>query len=652
MLKPSVVACFGLLFSLFPRAFCQEIPASRLVRMENAPKAGFWVEDLGIEVMEQDWGRPMKARSVGGRPLKLKGEVFKHGIGSHAEGELNIKLHKEAERFVSLVGIDDEVGKRGSVVFIVLVDGKEKARTKVLKGGMKPVLLDVDLKGAEVLSLVMEDGGDGIDYDHADWAGAVILMEKGSRSKPKAFVFQGEKIEIAMGTGPEPRINNPRITGATPGMPFLFRIPASGEHPLSFEAEGLPPGLSLDKENGIISGKLGASGFWDVKVKVSNRLGTAEGNIRIVGGKHKLALTPPMGWNSWNVWGLNVSQEKVKAAADLFVEKGLVEHGYQYINIDDAWENGRNEKGEILPNKKFPDMKGLADYVHGLGLKLGIYSSPGPKTCGRYEGSYKHEFQDAKTWAEWGIDYLKYDWCSYGRIVKDKKKTREILMAPYKLMRKALDECGRDIVFSLCQYGMGKVWEWGKDVGGNLWRTTGDIRDTWNSMSRIGFGQAELWRYSGPGHWNDPDMLVVGYVGWGSRIHPTRLSWNGQVTHMTLWCILCAPLLLGCDLSKLDDSTLALITNEDPLGKQAKRIKAENGREVWAKPLSGGSVAVAFFNRGRYKAAISITWKELGLEGPQRVRNLWTHMELGTRESGLEVRVPRHGAMLFKLTRK
>ena len=220
-------------------------------------------------------------------------------------------------------------------------------------------------------------------------------------------------------------------------------------------------------------------------------------------------------------------------------------------------------QGVIQTNEKFPDMKALADYVHSKGLKLGIYSSPGPKTCAGFAASYQNEEQDASTYASWGIDYLKYDWCSYGGIAKDGSLAE--LQKPYRVMRDALDECGRDIVYSFCQYGMGDVWKWGAEVGGNCWRTTGDINDSWGSMSGIGFGQDGHEKYASPGHWNDPDMLVVGKVGWGPNLHPTGLTPNEQMTHISLWCLLSSPLLIGCDLSDMDQFTLDLLTNDEVL---------------------------------------------------------------------------------------
>ncbi len=453
-----------------------------------------------------------------------------------------------------------------------------------------------------------------------------------------------------------PRINGPRIYGARPGHDFLFRVPATGKRPFVFEAEGLPAGLRIDRKTGIITGKTPPAGDYPVYLLVHNELGTDTATLLIRSG-NTLALTPPMGWNSWNVWGLSVDAGKVKAAADAFVKTGLADHGWSYINIDDGWEAPqRQADGSITGNRKFPDFRELSDYVHGKGLKLGIYSSPGPLTCGGYLGSYQHEYQDAKTWAAWGIDYIKYDWCSYGKIAKDISLPE--LQKPYILMRHALDAVDRDIVYSLCQYGMGKVWKWGAQVGGNLWRTTGDITDTWQSMSGIGFRQGPAAPYASPGHWNDPDMLVVGWVGWGPNIRPSRLTPDEQYTHISLWCLLSAPLLIGCDLTRLDDFTMSLLTNDevlavdqDRLGKAALPLYNKGNIQYWVKPLADGSKAAGIFNLDGEKREITVALTDLGLKsGKYRIRDLWRQQDLGTFEESIEVKVPSHGVVLMKFT--
>ncbi|HTE06136.1 MAG TPA: putative Ig domain-containing protein, partial [Planctomycetota bacterium] len=473
---------------------------------------------------------------------------------------------------------------------------------------------------------------------------------------------------------PRAAIHGARLVGATPGRPFLFRVPATGAGPLHWQARGLPEGLSMDGATGLITGTLAAAGTWDVTLTVAGAQGGSERGLRIVGGEHALALTPPLGWNSWNAWGSDVDAAKVSAAAAAMESSGLAAHGYRFVNIDDGWEAGRDAQGAIVPNGKFPDMPALAAGLHARGLLLGIYSSPGPRTCAGFEGSLGHEAQDAATWAAWGVDYLKYDWCSYSGVARDGSLAE--CRRPYELMRAALDAAPRDIVFSLCQYGMGDVWTWGADVGGNLWRTTGDITDSWASMSGIGFAQDGRSPFAGPGHWNDPDMLVVGRVGWGPQLRDSRLSPHEQITHMTLWALLAAPLLIGCDMTQLDAFTRALLTNDDvldvdqdPLGIPARRVawggvsETERGggrrvpgvgasTEVWARPLFDGSLAVGLFNRGPASAPVTVTWELLGLEGAQPVRNCWLARDEGRHDGGFTAEVPRHGALLLIVGRQ
>ncbi len=474
---------------------------------------------------------------------------------------------------------------------------------------------------------------------------------------------------VPLGTkeSPSPRINGARVFGVRPGHPFMFRIAATGERPMQFHADRLPAGLILDTATGQITGAVRDRGEYTMKLHASNRLGTTERDLRVVVG-NRIALTPPLGWNSWNCFAGAVDDQKVRQAAEAMVKSGLINHGWTYINIDDCWsiEPGskgpntmgipRDANGMINTNKKFPDMKALADYVHSLGLKMGIYSSPGPLTCAGFTASYQHELDDAKRFGEWEIDYLKYDWCSYGQFARD--TARSEYQKPYRVMRAALDSVGRDIVYSLCQYGMDRVWEWGDAVGGNCWRTTGDITDTWQSMSRIGFEQNGHELYAGPGHWNDPDMLVVGLVGWGPQLHPTRLSPNEQITHITLWSLLCSPLLIGCDMTRLDDFTFALLTNDevldvnqDPLGKQAKRISVTGTLEVWAKEMEDGSKAVGLFNRGQHMSNVTVAWSDLGITGRQNVRDVWQQKDVGAFEKTFTAPVPRHGAVLLRVTK-
>jgi alpha-galactosidase len=367
-----------------------------------------------------------------------------------------------------------------------------------------------------------------------------------------------------------------------------------------------------------------------------------------------LAATPPMGWNSWNHFAGNVTDADVRAATDAMVTSGMRDAGYVYVNIDDTWEGQRDAQGNIQSNSKFPDMKALADYVHSKGLKLGIYSSPGPKTCAGYEASYGHEQQDADTYAKWGVDYLKYDLCSYIGVMKkaaphDRQRQWEMMQQAYEKMHQALLKTQRPIVFSLCQYGWDAVWAWGPSVGGNLWRTTGDISDNYARMSAIGFSQAGLAKYAEPGHWNDPDMLEVG------NGHMTPDEYR---THMSLWAILAAPLLAGNDLSKMDDTTKSILMNkdiiavdQDGLGAEGNRVSATGPFEIWMKPLHGGDRAVALFNRSRYPYPITLQLKQIGFDGPVTARDLWAHTSLGTLQDSYTSTVPSHGVVMLRLSK-
>ncbi|MBV8864621.1 MAG: glycoside hydrolase family 27 protein [Acidobacteriaceae bacterium] len=356
-----------------------------------------------------------------------------------------------------------------------------------------------------------------------------------------------------------------------------------------------------------------------------------------------LAKTPPMGWNSWNKFANKVTDQLIRETADAMVSSGMEDAGYIYVNIDDTWEAGRDARGNIQTNSKFPDMKALADYVHSKGLKLGIYSSPGPKTCGGFEGSFQHEEQDAKTYASWDIDFLKYDWCSASQVYD-----YHSMPAVYAKMGDALQRTGRPIVYSLCQYGVFHGPKWGASVGGNSWRTTGDISDNWKSMSHIGFDLQEgLAQYAGPGHWNDPDMLEVGNGGM------TEIEYR---THMSLWSLLAAPLLAGNDLRSISPAILQMLTNkdviaidQDPLGKEATRISKNGDLEVWARPLADGGEAVGLFNRGTSSAKIATSKSDLKLNGNFSVRDIWAAADRGRLENEFSAEVPSHGVVLLKL---
>ena len=369
----------------------------------------------------------------------------------------------------------------------------------------------------------------------------------------------------------------------------------------------------------------------------------------------KLAATPPMGWNSWNYFAGRVTDKDIRDTADLLVSTGMRDAGYVYVNIDDTWEGKRDAQGHITTNEKFPDMKALSDYVHSKGLKLGIYSSPGDQTCARYEGSLGHEYQDAQTYADWGIDYLKYDLCGFGKKMKadapnDLPKQNQMMRDAYMLMHKAILKTGRPMVYSLCQYGFDAVWDWGPEVGANLWRTTGDINATFDRMAVIGLNQDGLEKFAGPGHWNDPDMLEVG---------------NGKFNaaenrfHMTLWAMLAAPLLAGNDLTKMTPEVGSVLMNkrviainQDPGGHQAHRVYQEGPIQIWARPLANGTTAVAIFNTGEdthYLRNISIPLDKLGFSKAPHFTDVWANQELGRLDAKYKPTLPKHSAILLVL---
>ena len=438
---------------------------SKMVQRRQTPRAG--------QTLARGRGRGAGAGAGAGTagaatPITLGGVAYPHGIGTLSINELIVDLKGQATRFVSMVGLDDLAAGEASVGVEVWVDHRRMFASGVMHPGDPPRFVDLDLTGARFLELWIDDGGDTSNGDYADWGGGLIALRADATAQPESWTFPTEAPPpLASGWPAAPRINAPRITGGTPGRPFLFRIPATGDAPLTFAARNLPPGLTLDASTGIITGQLAREGRTDVALTASNARGRATGTLTIVGGADALALTPPLGWNSWNVWGATVDDAKVRAAADAMIAIGLAAHGYQFINIDDGWEGARDTNGVLQPNAKFPDMKALTDYVHSKGLKVGIYSSPGPRTCQGLPGSQGHEDIDARTWADWGFDLREV------RLVLVRRPPIRRSRSP--ICRSRSSSCtrrwrrfARDIVFSLCQYGMGKVWEWGADVGGNL----------------------------------------------------------------------------------------------------------------------------------------------------------------------------------------
>lgn len=612
------------------------------------------VDQLDLNRAEQEGGVPGANRSYNWKPITIGTNHYEHGFGTHANGTLLVDLTRQATRFTASVGVDGEVPKgKGSVEFFVIGDGRTLWRSGVMRGKDPAKELSVDLTGVQRLTLHVGDAGDGNHYDNSDWAEATIEYS-GALPKTTTGAPVEEAVVLTPPSPATPRINGPSVFGVRPGHPVLCYVPVTGERPIHVWVNDLPAGLTFDPARQELTGVLGEAGSHVVTIRARNSRGQAEKKFKIVVG-NTLALTPPLGWNSWNCYADKVDAQKIRLAADAMVSSGLIDHGWTYINIDDTWEGGRDAAGNIQSNAKFPDMKALASYVHEKGMKIGLYSSPGPKTCGEYEGSWQHEAQDARQYAAWNFDYLKYDWCSYGEVVDNSLSALEKDKQPYQTMGSALRDQNRDIVFSMCQYGMGNVWEWGASVGGNCWRTTADIRDAWSSLLKNGFTSSGHEGYAGPGHWNDPDMLAIGNLGWGN-VRPCDLTPNEQYTHISLWCLLDSPLLIGCDLSHLDDFTKGLLSNDevldvnqDELGRQASRVAKSGELEVWAKEMADGSKTAGLFNRGSESAKVEVKWSDLGLTGKHRVRDLWRQQDLGEFDGSFSGRVARHGVLLVRI---
>ncbi len=625
-----------------------------------------WLEDVDRSTMTCGYRDVLVGRSIEGGLLSIGGKVYERGLGTHANSILVVPLGGNALSFEATVGIDDEKPKtsKASVEFKVWADGKLAATSGVLRKRKRTANLKVDLTGVQVVALEVSDADDGNDSDHADWANAFFILKDGA-TLPKPADLTKQLGVLTPKTPETPRVNGPDRVGVRPGSPILYRVPVSGARPMKISVAGLPPGAYFNAENSSVNGAVARPGDYPLVITAENAKGKTTRTVRLIIGD-KIALTPPMGWNSWNVFGGGVNEQKVKAAADAMIASGLAEHGWCYINIDDFWQNrpgeqsdktlmgpARNADGTINPNARFPSMKGLADYIHAKGLRAGLYSSPGPTTCGGCAGSWMHEFQDAKSYADWGYDYLKYDWCSYGKVALGGGLNRARI--PYLIMGKALREQNRDILFSLCQYGGDNVSVWGETVYGSCWRTTGDVFDNWASIYGSIQKQAPLWPWSKPGAWNDPDMLCVGKMHWNG-FKGSRLTPNEQYTHMSLWCLVGAPLMIGCDMTKLDEFTFGLLSNDevlaidqDPLGLGAAKIATDGMGEIWARPLVDGSVAVGLLNANFIEQDITLDLAASGLEGGWRVRDLWRQVDEGEVRSVYTAKVPGHATHLVRL---
>lgn len=483
-------------------------------------------------------------------------------------------------------------------------------------------------------------------------------------------VAADDKVILTPVPSPAPRINGPRVYGCRPGNPFLYRIPATGQRPMEFSAQDLPPGLSLDPATGIIAGTAPARGEYLVRLVAKNVKGRAQRPLTIVAGE-RVALTPPMGWNHWYAHYNRITDKMVREAADVMISSGMADAGYQYVNIDDCWANApqhkdptrvgplRDAAGNVLCNRHFPDMKALTDFIHAKGLKAGIYTSPGPLTCAGYTGAYGHEEQDARQFVAWGFDFLKYDWCSYGKLVKD-QKSLETYQKPYRQMGEILRRQPRDVVYNLCQYGLGNVWEWGGLVGGHCWRTGGDLGYELDKIFEVALRNVKLREFNRPGEWNDPDYIQIGYIGTPRKQtepQPCTMTGPEQYSFMSLWCLLACPLFYSGDMARLDPFTLNVLCNpevididQDPLGQCARAVILSKEIFALVKEMSDRSLAVGLFNRGQSPADVAIKWQDIKIPDGWQVRDLWRQKDLGHHADGFQTQLAPHGCAMLRLS--
>ncbi|MCP1382393.1 NPCBM/NEW2 domain-containing protein [Runella salmonicolor] len=637
-----------------------------------------WLDDLPIKSFSEGIPAVLPKTTAAGDSMLIKGRYFKHGVGVNATSILAFFLEGKAIEFSALVGVDDKGNKDLPHTFYVIADRKILFDSGEMRLGDAPKPVKVKLEGVQRLGLLVKVNDEGRTKVYSNWADAQLVML--DNYLPKNIPNTDERYILTPPTSKFPKINSAKVFGATPNNPFLYTIAATGDRPMSFSAKGLPKGLSLDHKTGIITGKVAQRGTYLVTLKAKNALGEATKELKIKIGD-TIALTPPIGWNGWNSWARNIDQQKVIASADAMVKMGLNQHGWTYINIDDAWQGKRGGKfNAIQPNDKFPKFTEMVDYIHGLGLKVGVYSTPmitsyagyiggssdfengqitdsivANKRAFRYVGKYRFETNDAKQFAEWGIDYLKYDW--------------RIEVPSAERMSVALKQSGRDILYSISNSApFTHVKDWVRLT--NSYRTGPDIRDSWNSLFVSAFTLDKWAPYGGPGHWNDPDMMIVGNVTTGTQLHPTRLTPDEQYSHVSLFSLLATPLLIGCPIEQLDAFTLNLLTNDevieidqDPLGKSARLVWNKDGIQIWLKPLEDGSYAVGLFNVGDFgktpesyfrwgdetSKSFTFDFAKVGLKENYRLRDVWQQKELGSFKEAFKTNIRHHGVILLRM---
>jgi alpha-galactosidase len=640
-----------------------------------------WLDDLEIQTFSEGL-RPVKAKkNYESHTLKVNKLSFQRGVGAQSPCVLAFNLDKKALRFQAKIGNDDEGNQALSLSYYVLGDGKILFEKKNMKMGDNPIAVDVSLKGIKQLGLLVLDTVGGINNKrtYANWLEARVEMIENSSI---GYVEnKGKKYILTPKTAAIPRINSPKLFGVRPGNPFLYNIAASGNKPMIFKALNLPNGLMLNEKTGQITGVLREKTNHNVTLIAENNKGKATAALEIRVGED-IALTPPLGWNGWNAWEQKIDKEKVMASANAMIQFNLKDYGWNYVNIDDAWQGYRDSVTLALqPNEKFPDIKEMFDYIHSLGLKVGLYSTPYISSYAGYVGassdypkggethekiivnrpsfnriaSFKFEKQDARLMAEWGVDFLKYDW--------------RIDLPSTIRMAEALRESGRDVVFSLSNNApFDKAADWAKWA--QMYRTGPDIKDSWTSLYHTSFSLDKWAPFSGPGHWADPDMMIIGDVSIGPVLHPTRLTPDEQYSHVSIFSLLSAPMLIGCPLERLDPFTINLLNNhevldinQDPLGKPARFIGLDNGVQIWLKELKDGSYALGMFNMANYgehpasyfrwgdekEIRFNLRLDKFNLPGKWLIRDVWKQKEIGEFSRFFTTKIPYHGVKLIKL---
>ena len=635
-----------------------------------------WLDDLVIQKYSEGIPGISAKKNGGGETMTMVKKTYQRGIGVQSTSVLSFLLNGNATEFTASVGVDDMGNKILKHQFYVLGDGKILFESGDMKWGDLPKNIKVNLRGVQRMGLLVTVEDQGYTKVYTNFADAKILMI--GDAKPLTTPNVDEKYILTPPSPKTPQINSAKVFGATPGNPFLYTIASTGSRPIQFFADNLPAGLTIDHETGTISGKLTQRGIYLVQLRAKNKFGEAKKELKIKIGD-TISLTPPMGWNGWNSWARMIDGEKVIASANAMVSKGLRDHGWNYVNIDDAWQGNRGGKlNAMQANEKFPNFKKMIDDIHAMGLKVGVYSTPwitsyagytgassnfengafpdsikNNKRAFRYIGKYRFETNDALQLAEWGVDFLKYDW--------------RIEVNSARRMSTALKSSGRDIIYSLSNSApFSNVEEWTKIS--NMYRTGPDIRDSWQGLYHCTFKLDKWGPYGGPGHWNDPDMMILGNVTTGTEMHPTRLTPNEQYSHISLFALLSSPLLIGCPIDQLDEFTLNLLNNDeviaidqDPLGSSARLISDEDGIQTWFKKMEDGAYAVGFFNTDNYgkNPASFFRWgnekpknytvalAKLGLQGNWKVRDVWRQKNVDLVNGAINTMIPFHGVSLY-----